>query len=206
VKAILLRAGLALTTAVGAVVSVAPAVQAATPVTASLAPGTGSAAASDANMLLRKGIDCGERGDFAGAQRAFRSVVALDQKNKLAWYNLGIIAGTGVRTAEAVADYDRAIRADPSYTPALYNEAVLIETAHPMKAIALYRRIVATNPRASTAYLHLGRTLARQKDNAAARDAFAHAIAVDPTLLDYVPQKFRAAAAKMATTLRPGVR
>jgi tetratricopeptide (TPR) repeat protein len=200
-----LRAGLAVTAAVGVAVCVAPAVQAA-PVVPSSVSGTGNVTPSAADLLLKKGIDRGARGDFAGAERAFKSVVALDQNNKLAWYNLGIIAGAGARTAEAVADYNRALRADPSYTPALYNEAVLIETAHPMKAIALYRRIVATNPRASTAYLHLGRTLARQKDNAAARDAFAHAIAVDPTLLDFVPQKFRVAAAKMATTLRPGVR
>lgn len=151
----------------------------------------GKRPATGAQTLLRAGIAQGESHDFSRAARTFKRVLALDPENKLAWYNLGVIAEHDGRMADARTAYGRAVKIDPLFTSALFNDAVLLEAIDPEAAIKLLRRAIDTNPKASTAYLHLGLALAKQDRDSEAARAFRHAVRIDPALRPLVPRPFR---------------
>ncbi|MEU4351122.1 tetratricopeptide repeat protein [Streptomyces sp. NPDC023838] len=173
-----------------------------------ITPSTGSRTAapaaqlvSEAEGLLQAGIKQGEKKDFSGAKRSFRQVLHLNPANKFAWYNLGVIAQHDNRTADARAAYDKALKIDPNFESALYNKAILIESSDIDQAIVLLRRIVGANPKAATAYLHLGQALGKAGRDGEAEDAFGLAVRADPSLQQLVPEQFRdsASAAPTAT-------
>ncbi|OKK16224.1 hypothetical protein AMK16_26435 [Streptomyces sp. CB00455] len=150
------------------------------------------------------GIKQGENKDFAGATRSFRQVLDLNPATKLAWYNLGVIAQHDNRTTDARTAYDHALKIDPNFASALYNKALLIESSHPDQTIAILRRIVRADPKAATAYLHLGQALAKKDRDGEAEDAFALAVRADPSLLRFVPDDFRDAASTASTATETG--
>jgi tetratricopeptide (TPR) repeat protein len=142
---------------------------------------------NDPDALLSEGIRQGDAGDFDTANSNFRRVLTLDKNNKFAWYNLGVIAGMEDNSAEAIRDYDSALALDPTFTPAMYNKAILIEGSNPDTAIDLYQKIITINTSASTTYLRLGLLLAKKGDHAGALDNLRSAIAIDPTLINSIP-------------------
>ncbi|MFE7133024.1 tetratricopeptide repeat protein [Streptomyces sp. NPDC057638] len=144
-----------------------------------------------ANALLESGLTHFRHQEIAQAQTAFEHVLVLDPENKVAWFNLGSLAQGRGHRADALQSYDAALKADPSYTSALFNKALLLETSDPDAALALLRRAVAADPKASTAYFHIGQVLARQSRDAPARDAYRRAVALDPSLRPHVPEPFR---------------
>ncbi|MFF1481049.1 tetratricopeptide repeat protein [Streptomyces sp. NPDC058301] len=162
--------------------------------------------AARAEALLQAGIKQGENKDFPGAARSFRQVLDLNVNpaNKLAWYNLGVIAQHDNRTADARAAYDHALKIDPNFESALYNKALLIESSHTDQAIAILRHIVGADPKAATAHLHLGQALAKKGQEDEAKDAFGLAVRADPSLLQHVPEKFRNSASAALTATQVG--
>ncbi|WP_392749256.1 tetratricopeptide repeat protein [Streptomyces sp. LN590] len=88
------------------------------------------------------------------------------------------------------------------YAP--YNKALLIESSHTDQAIAILRHIVGADPKAATAYLHLGQALEKKGRDGEAEDAFGRAVRADRSLQQFVPEQFRdsASAAPTATELR----
>lgn len=106
----------------------------------------------------------------------------IDPRNKYGWYNLGVIAQDTKQASTAVADYAKAISSDPRYTPAMFNEAILLERRRPNAALSLYRRITSINPRAATAFLREGWVYDRLGDKAQAAQAHARAVALDASL------------------------
>lgn len=142
--------------------------------------------------------------DFSGAATTFKRVVALDPHNKIAWYNLGVIAQRGGKKADARAAYDKALKIDPSFDSALFNEALLLKSSEPDRSIKLLKRVVAHNSKASTAYLHLGEALAKKGRDDEAQDAFSRAVAADPKLLSFVPEPFQDSASPSPSTSQAG--
>ncbi|MFJ1609956.1 tetratricopeptide repeat protein [Streptomyces sp. NPDC088253] len=176
-------------------------------ITPATGPGPAAPAArlaAKAEGLLQVGIKQGENKDFPGATRSFRQVLDLDPANKLAWYNLGVIAQHDNRTADARAAYDHALKIDPDFESALYNKAVLIEPSHTDQAIAILRRIVGADPKAATAYLHLGQALAKKGRDGEAEDAFGRAVRADRSLQQFVPEQFRDSASAAPTATETG--
>lgn len=145
----------------------------------------------DPVALLKQGIEQGQAGKSDEAKTTFEKVLALQGDNKFAWFNLGYLAQSRSATAEAMASYDMALQIDGSYWPAMYNKAILLEESRPNEAITLYRKIVAADKNASTAYLRLGLLLDKQKDREGARVAFASAVAADASLASAVPAGYR---------------
>lgn len=141
---------------------------------------------------------------FSGAATTFKRVVALDPHNKIAWYNLGVIAQRGGKKADARAAYDKALKIDPLFDSALFNEALLLKSSEPDRSIKLLKRVVAHNSKASTAYLHLGKALAKKGRDDEAQDAFGRAVAVDPKLLSLVPEPFQDSASPSPSTSQAG--
>ncbi|MFE5856145.1 tetratricopeptide repeat protein [Streptomyces sp. NPDC056500] len=181
-------AGVALTLATGAVVWAVTTHSDPASNDAVLDHANGKMLAADA--LLESGLLQVRHQDIPNAKATFRRVLALDPKNKFAWYNLGVLAQNEGRQADAHHAYDAALKTDSSYTSALFNKALLLETGDPDAALNLLRRAVAADPKASTAYFHIGETLARKGLDKQARAAYRQAVELDPSLRSHVPQAF----------------
>ncbi|MDH6115424.1 tetratricopeptide (TPR) repeat protein [Kitasatospora sp. MAP12-15] len=147
--------------------------------------------ASKVGALLQAGIKQGEISDFAGATKTFQQVLALDPGNKLAWYNLGVIAQHDDNAAAARTAYDNSLKTDPGFESALYNKAILLGSSDTDQAIAILQRIVAADPKAATAYLQLGQDQLKKSQDSEAKDAFGRAVRTDPSLQELVPERFR---------------
>ncbi|MEU9172530.1 tetratricopeptide repeat protein [Streptomyces sp. NPDC048420] len=147
--------------------------------------------AQQADTLLQAAIMQQQYQDARGAARTYRRVLEMDPENKVAWYNLGVIAQQDGRTTDARAAYEKSLRIDPKYTSALFNEAVLLKSSEPERAIALLKRAIATNSQAATAHLQLGQILAEKDRGDEAEDEFRRAVAADPSLHAQVPKPFR---------------
>ena len=149
--------------------------------------GNSPAAQNDSAVqaLLHKGITQAQAKQFDQAVTTFNDVLLLSPKNVLALYNLGVIDQTQNKTPVALEYYDRALTSDSTYTPALYNKAIILEATDLDGALALYKQIVAINPKASTAYLRMAFVYAKQGQTAQADAARSKAIALDPSLAKY---------------------
>jgi Tfp pilus assembly protein PilF len=67
----------------------------------------------------------------------------------------------------------------------MYNKAIILEATDLDGALALYKQIVAINPKASTAYLRMAFVYAKQGQATQAEAARSKAIALDPSLAQY---------------------
>lgn len=137
---------------------------------------------NSAAALLNTGISQATAKQYPQAETTFRDVLVLSPNNKFAWYNLGLIAQVQNHGSEAVADYSKAVSIDPKYTPAMYNKAILLEHTDVNSALALYQQITAINPKAATAYLRESFVYDHLGDKSRAKQARAHALALDPSL------------------------
>jgi tetratricopeptide (TPR) repeat protein len=156
------------------------------PTTTAIA-GSGSAASNAAavQVLLKQGINQAQAKMYDQAVTTFNNVLALDPNNVYALYNLGVINQTQNNTTAALDYYNRAVTVDSTYTPALYNKAIILESSDLNGALALYKQIVAINPKASTAWLRMAFVYAKQGQPVLANAARAKAVALDPTLAKY---------------------
>ena len=159
------------------------------PSTTASAAGSGAAVATSnsaaVSTLLKQGLSQAQARQLGQAETTFKNVLLLDPKNIYALYNLGVIDQTDNNNAGALDYYDKAISADSSYTPAMYNKAIILEATNLDAALALYKQIVAINPKASTAYLRMAFVYAKQGQAIKANEARAKAVALNASLSKY---------------------
>jgi Tfp pilus assembly protein PilF len=134
------------------------------------------------NQLLAIGIKQAEGKQFVQAQTTFQDLLGLDPGNEYAWYNLGLIAQTENNPKTAISDYQQALKTNPRYTSAMYNEAIALGPTDRQEALSLYKQIVAINPKAATAYLQLSFLYEQMGDHTAAVAARSKATTLDPQL------------------------
>ena len=160
-----------------------------TPPASSSTAGKGGAAsttsASQISALLKTGITQAGNKDWSAAEATFRSILTAQPGNVYANYDLGVIYQTIGNTDEAIAYYNEALAANATYTPAMYNEAILLEATQPLQAIAVYQKIVGLDPKAATAYLRMSLLQAAQGDTSAADANYAKALKLEPSLKSY---------------------
>jgi len=148
-------------------------------------PTSGTNNAAAVQTLLQEGIHQAETNMLDQATTTFNNVLALSPNNVYALYNLGVIAQERNDDADALAYYDKALTSDSTYTPAMYNKAIILESTDPTQALALYKQIVSINPNASTAYLRMAFIYAKQGQTTLAAAARAKAISLNPSLAQY---------------------
>ncbi|MGW4048279.1 tetratricopeptide repeat protein [Streptomyces sp. NPDC004721] len=152
--------------------------------------------AKSADALLRSALQRQVSRDPLGAVQDYRRVLEMDSRNKNAWYGLGLIDQQNGRMADARANFEKALEIDPHFMSALYSEAHMLRASDPDRAIELFRRAAATNPKAAAIHLQLGQLLAASSRKSEAGDAFRRAVAVDHKLLSQVPEEFRDAVSR----------
>ncbi len=96
-----------------------------------------------------------KRKNWPAATTSFKKALAINSSYFYADYDLGWIAQSKGDSSEALSYYKKCLATNAVYTPAMYNEAILLETSDPQQAIGVYQKIVRINPKASTAYLRL---------------------------------------------------
>jgi tetratricopeptide (TPR) repeat protein len=140
---------------------------------------------SQVNSLLQTGLTQADKKKWSAATTSFQKVLAINPSNVYANYDLGWIAQSTGNSNKAISYYQKAIAANAKYTPAMYNEAILLEGSHPQQAIAVYQKIVSIDPKASSAYLRMALVQAEQGDITEAKANDAKAVSIDPALSKY---------------------
>jgi tetratricopeptide (TPR) repeat protein len=144
------------------------------------------------STLLGAGVALLHRDNPNAAQQLFQQAIKANSHDAVADYDLGVAFQQQNETSQALNAYDSALSIDPRYVPALYNKATISTSRTPALAISLYRRIVAIQPDAPTAYLNLGLLEAAQSGGASAAHAYLQtAITLDPALFTDIPAALR---------------
>jgi tetratricopeptide (TPR) repeat protein len=149
------------------------------------APASLTNGSSQVTSLLQTGLSQADKKNWSAATTTFQKVLALNPANIYADYDLGWIAQSRGNSNEAISYYTKCLAANAAYTPAMYNEAILLESSHPQQAIAMYQKIVRVDSKASSAYLRMALVQAEQGDTAAAKANDAKAVSIDPALSKY---------------------
>jgi len=142
---------------------------------------------ADPSTLLAAGIKAQQQGDTNAARQLFEQVLAKQPSNFYAHYNLGVLDQQAKDTAAALREYGAALTINPSYVPAMFNEATIFATTDPALAIATYRKVVALQPKAPTAYLNLGLLEAAHGELAQGIKDLTTALHQDPSLGPQIP-------------------
>jgi tetratricopeptide (TPR) repeat protein len=141
--------------------------------------------ATQVTALLNTGSAQAERKNWSGATATFQNVLSINPGNVYANYDLGVVAQETSKVAAAIGYYTEALAGNSAYTPAMYNEAILLEGSQPLRALRMYQEIVKINPKAATAYLRMALLQAGQGDLANARANRAKAVSLDSALGKY---------------------
>ncbi len=144
------------------------------------------------NQLLNAGVAALKAGDIVSAKADFNAVIRTDESDKylnnnIAYYDLGVIAQTQGKKSEAETDYKSAIVLDPNYPAAEYNLAIEESANEPQDAIALYRKVIATNPTDVNAIYNLGLLLYQTGQKTEGEALLTQALQMAPSLAKKVP-------------------
>ena len=136
-------------------------------------------------QVLREAVADHDAGRLAEAVEGYEEVLERQPGNKIASYNLGLMAHRDGDLEEAAERYRDALRSDPSYVPALLNLAVLrLDEGDPAGAAELYRLAVAAEPDNADAHLRLGEALVAMGEVEEGRASIARALRLDPAVAD----------------------
>jgi Tfp pilus assembly protein PilF len=131
-------------------------------------------------------------GKMDSAKAKYSAALRIDPQNKLAHYNLGLIAQTQSDHATAEREYRITLAIDPNFPPALFNLAIIRTDAGSIgEAEDLYRRTITLEPKNAAAHLNLGFVLVRVGQKVAAEKEFTEAVRLDPMLAGRIPQENR---------------
>ena len=141
--------------------------------------------------LFEQAIAAQSARHFSAAAKDYRTILALDPANKFAEYDLGTIYQSRGQSANAFYAYSRALLIDATYTPAMFNLAVLETSAAPSTAAQLYQRIEKLNPTDAKAFFNLGSLYANAGSNALAIAQFKQVETLSPSMASSIPAGLR---------------
>jgi Tfp pilus assembly protein PilF len=111
---------------------------------------------------------------------AYKKALAIDDKNAVAWYNLGLALRHRKNLPAAIDAYKKALAIDDKYAKAWCNlGAALHYQKNLPAAIDAYGRALAIDDKDAVAWNNLGIALRAQKNLPAAIDAYKRALAID---------------------------
>jgi tetratricopeptide (TPR) repeat protein len=126
-----------------------------------------------------------DRGDAAGAERAYRQAIHIRPNDSTSLYRLAIMTASRGETDQAIEFYGRGIAADPTIAAAFNNYGNLLrQRGRDFDAIAAYRRAIEMDPSMVQACHSLAMILARQEKSDEAIALWQKAIDIDPAYID----------------------
>ena len=141
-----------------------------------------------AREALNRGLAQQQAGDAEAAGEAYGEALDHEPDNAYAFYNLGVLAQTDHRLAEAEKNYRAALNANPTFARALYNLAtVRYRLGAKLEAVDLYRRVIDLDPENASAHLNLGFSLRDLGEDNQAASEFGAAVRLDPALISRIP-------------------
>ena len=153
----------------------------------SAAPATTSTTVSEADKRLQQGLANQEAGALDKAREDFLAVISQDPTNKVAYYDLGVVAQQQNDVDAAADAYRKALDIDPQYQPALFNLAVLLAPVEPETAEDLYRKLLAINPNDANVHFNLGLLLRQMGRQSEGNAEVARALELKPELASRLP-------------------
>ena len=146
-------------------------------------------ASGDADALFEAGEVCEVGGDLVGAERFYRSAMAVDRTDAAIPYNLGNVLDAQGRRDEAVLAYYEALQRDPEFAEAWFNLGVLDERdGRVAAAIAHYRAAAFAQPNFADALFNLALLLTQSESYDEAASLWDRFLALEP----YGPDAARA--------------
>jgi Tfp pilus assembly protein PilF len=115
----------------------------------------GAADARSADILVSQGLQLAENGDYSEAIRSLSAALIKHPGYSVLLRVLGLILHFAGRTAEAAAQFSRAIDADPADPLAYMYSCVESTNSNPSQAITDCVRAVSINPRLGAGHLAL---------------------------------------------------
>jgi Tfp pilus assembly protein PilF len=143
-------------------------------------------------QLINTGLSALHAGNTEVARQDFNEVLTEDPDNKygdnkIAYFDLGVIDQSAGNLAGSEAEYNEALKLDPTYSLALYNLAVELAVKQPAEAISLYQRVLAIEPNYVAAVYNLGLLLYQQGQIAEGQSYLSRAISADPSYRKLLP-------------------
>jgi tetratricopeptide (TPR) repeat protein len=154
-----------------------------------------TATAADFSTLVGAGNDLLRAGNPQAAEQLFARAVDKNGDSAVAHYDLGVAYQDPGLTRQAMIEYERAVKVDPRFVPALYNQAVILAKHDRPLAIYRYRHVIRLLADSPTAFLNLG-LLEWATDPTGGRAAairdIGRAIRLDPSLRANLPATLKA--------------
>ncbi len=133
------------------------------------------------------------QGNASGAKQLFEQAVGIEPKSAVARYDVGVVDQAEGEAKQALDAYRQAVSRDPRFPPALYNEATVLSATAPLRAMALYRKVIVLQPDSPTALLNLGLLeLGFKSMQILAITDLRHAIRLEPSLQSSIPPSVQA--------------
>jgi tetratricopeptide (TPR) repeat protein len=150
--------------------------------------GGSPAPSSQATTLISQGLTAESQGQIGPAINDFNAAAAKNPTNAIPYYDLGVAYQLRLNEpAKAVTEYNKAILADSTYKPALYNLAILETKGDPQDAINLYGQLLKLNPNDPTVNFNLGLLLLSQNLTTQGHADIQKAIFLKPALKSRLP-------------------
>lgn len=132
-------------------------------------------------------------GNLDQAHSHYLDIVLADPDNKIAYFDLGMLAHFQNRGGEAQDYYLRALKEDPNYLPALYNLAVLKEAlGRTDEAVLIYQKVLKNYPANAASHFNYGLILYDKKgEQEEGRRQIEEAVRLDPTLAPRAAEAFK---------------
>jgi tetratricopeptide (TPR) repeat protein len=135
----------------------------------------------DADALFEAAEACEAGGDLAGAEKLYRSAMAIDRTDAAIPYNLGNVLDAQGRRDEAVLAYYEALQRDPEFAEAWFNLGVLDERdGRIAAAIAHYRAAAFAQPNFADALFNLALLLTQDENYGEAAALWERFLALEP--------------------------
>lgn len=126
-------------------------------------PSTNSSTHPDNRRLLEQGLTAQTAGQLAQAETAYRAAIQLNQKDSIAYYNLGNVLAEQSKFDEAIAAYRTAITLNPTNAKAHYNLGYWLSAqGQTQQAITAYRTAAQLSPFDADTYYNLSLLLSAQ--------------------------------------------
>lgn len=147
-------------------------------------PVTMPALSESESELLQKGLAAHTAGNLEEAAAIYTGLLNSGA-SVYANYNLGVIAQTEGKVADAVTNYREALKRDPDYPAALFNLATLLSSSPEGidEAIRVYGHLLVVQPENAPAHMNLGLLLAQVGETEAAETHLSRAMSLDPGLI-----------------------